>query len=212
MSHYFDQNPDTPSEIKMAELNIDGREFTFATDHGVFSRGHVDKGTEVLLESVVADLKNAEPELPKPLNLLDLACGYGVLGIALKRIYPAFDLTLTDVNERALDLTRRNLETNGVRYADVVASDGFAAIGDQGYSVIVSNPPIRAGKATVRKMMQDASEHLLVSGRFYVVLGKKQGAASYSNYLDELFDQVDRIGRGQGFNVYRCIKMKGVTL
>ena len=208
MSHYYDQSPESASEIKTAAAEFDGREFIFATDHGVFSRGHVDTGTTVLLQAVIADLKNPEPRLPAPLKLLDLACGYGVLGIVLKRIFPAFDLTLTDVNERALSLTQRNLEANGVRYAEVAASDGFAAIEDQAYSVIVSNPPIRAGKPKVRQLMQDSYEHLHDGGRFYVVIGKKQGAASYSNYLAELFGQVDRIGRDQGFHVYRCIKRK----
>ena len=206
MSHYYDRQPETASEISYTEAEFAGRNYRFATDRGVFSRGHVDSGTRLLLESVIPDLRDPEPSLPAPLKLLDLACGYGVMGIVLKRTYPAFDLTLTDVNERALALTEENLLANDVRYAQVLASDGFEALADERYSVIVCNPPIRAGKPVVQRLLQESHEYLAEGGRLYAVIGKKQGAPSYQRFLEEIFGQVERIGRGQGFYVLRCIK------
>ncbi|MDI9470467.1 MAG: methyltransferase [Bacillota bacterium] len=205
MTHYFDPEPTTPSEPRHYEIDFDGRRFLIHSDRGVFSHRRLDDGSRLLLEAVTADLR-ADGQHEG--ELLDLGCGVGVLGIVLKRVFPGFALTLTDVNERALELTRTNLEENGIRYATVLASDGWEAqvLTKRHFDVIVTNPPIRAGKQTVLRLLDGAADHLSPTGRLYLVIGKKQGAPSYARHLETRYSVVDRIARQQGFAVYRCQK------
>ncbi len=203
MTHYFDPEPATPSEPRHYDLTFDGRRFRFHSDRGVFSHRRLDDGSRLLLEAVTADLR---ADGLHEGELLDLGCGVGVLGIVLKRVFPGFALTLTDVNERALELTRANLEENGIRYAAALASDGWEALTGRRFDVIVTNPPIRAGKSTVLRLLDGAARHLAPDGRLYLVIGKKQGAPSYARHLATRYSVVDRIARRQGFAVFRCQK------
>ena len=103
MSHYFDQQPEVESDVRSFYFDMEGRTFDFLTDRGVFSKDGLDVGSELLLRTAIADMREDEPGE----RLLDLGCGYGVLGLVLKRVFPRFDLTMVDINERALDLSRQ---------------------------------------------------------------------------------------------------------
>lgn len=98
--HYFTAQPASPGELRAVEVRIAVREVTVHTAAGVFSPGHIDLGTRVLLRSV------ADP--PATGHLLDLGCGWGPLALTMAVLSPQATVWAVDVNERALDLVRRN--------------------------------------------------------------------------------------------------------
>jgi 16S rRNA (guanine1207-N2)-methyltransferase len=205
-SHYFDKQPDVASRPKEIPTRIQGIDFTFQTDNGVFSKGRIDFGSNLLIDAAAVDLKKAGIRKGR---LLDIGCGYGPIGIALKRIFPAMEPTLSDVNERSLKLAKKNAEHNGVKAAAFVLSDAFSKLPGP-FDIVVTNPPVRAGKATVHAFFEGAFERLVTGGRLYVVLQRKQGAPSATEKLEAIFGNCEAIEKDGGYRVLRCIK-KDVT-
>ena len=150
--HYYTAEPSSdhrPGEVRFC---YGGRELVFATDSGVFSRRELDRGTEVLLAA-----------LPEPVSgpVLDMGCGYGTIGVAVGARWPGLAVTMADVNRRACDLARENARRNGVR-AEVLESDGYMALTGRRFATILQNPPIRAGKAVIYRMIADGAASLLL--------------------------------------------------
>ena len=144
--HYYSQNPGAAHDEKRVIFEALGMRFECATDAGVFSRDGLDMGTRILLAAL--------PEARG--RALDLGCGWGPVGVALGKKYPQAEILLTDVNERAVELARRNLAANGVTNARAVAGDGFAAV-EGAFDLIALNPPIRAGKAVIYALFAQAA-------------------------------------------------------
>ena len=178
MSHYFDNNKDLKSAERETEYIFKFTSFKFITDAGVFAKGGVDDATRILLASL--------PEISASSRVLDIGCGYGAVGVIINKIYSA-EVVMSDVNERALDLARRNLELNGAK-ASVIKSDGFENITGK-FDYIILNPPIHAGKPVIYKIYKNAHEHLKPNGAFYLVIRKKHGAASHLQKLKEIFGE-----------------------
>ncbi len=198
MQHYFDQDPHTEHREKRLQVRLFGRDFEFVTDSNVFSRHALDYGTQVLIEAVARD-----EQLPG--RLLDLGCGYGPVGIILKRLFPHLDVEMSDINHRAVELSRKNLGLNQVKYVKVQQSDGFEHI-EGTFDTITLNPPIRAGKKIIYSLFEQAYQHLNEGGHLYIVIQKKQGASSALKALQNLSGTVDRISRDSGYWVLRLRK------
>lgn len=198
MAHYFDTNPQAEHQIREIETRIHGIDFRFTTDRGVFSRTRLDYGTELLIETVIAD----QPKMSG--KLIDLGCGYGPVGIIMKRVYPALDVTLCDVNQRALTLARQNAKANQVAYLTILQSNILAAL-EGPVQYILTNPPIRAGKATVHQFFSEAHDKLAPGGLLYVVIQKKQGAPSALAKLKELFSVAEVIEHSAGYWIIRAV-------
>ena len=190
--HYYTEIPSSAHDERRVALRALGNELTFITDAGVFSRDGLDRGTEVLLEAL--------PALSG--RVLDLGCGWGAVGVALGKRWPGLEIVMTDINSRAVGLARRNLTENGVK-ATVVQGDGFAAVEGK-FDAIVTNPPIRAGKAVIYGLFAQARDHLKPGGALYVVIRKQQGAPSALKYLKEIYAQAETVDRGSGFHVLRA--------
>ena len=190
---YFAKRPSAESRPVDTEFTYRGHTLRLTTDSGVFSRGEVDEGSALLLDSL--------PALTG--RVLDLGCGAGVIGVSVGKAYPV-ELVQSDVNERALALTRENLKRNVVA-GTVVESDGFAAL-EGLFDTILTNPPIRAGKAVIYRLFAEARDHLKEGGALYLVIRKQQGAESARKYLETLFPSVEMIERKKGFWVLRCIR------
>ncbi len=197
MSHYFDSNPVSEHLEKEIQVRLAGQDFAFITDQSVFSRQKLDTGSKYLIEAVLKD------DPPKIGRLLDLGCGYGAVGVIMKRLCPAMSVVLCDINERAVALARRNADLNQVRFIDIVRSDGFEAVAGS-FDMILTNPPIRAGKQTVYRFFSGASGRLNLQGALYVVIRKQQGAASAVKKLQELFIDVMVLDRRAGYWIIRA--------
>ncbi|WP_054951010.1 class I SAM-dependent methyltransferase [Numidum massiliense] len=195
--HYYSRDPQSAHKTHEFHTEIGGREFTFTTDSGVFSKLGVDYGTRVLLES-----------LPLPLSgdVLDVGCGYGPIGIAVAVASPKARVTMIDVNRRAIELCRLNAEKNGVSGVSVLESDGLSQLTGRAFDWVLTNPPIRAGKRTVYRLLREVSAHLREGGEFWLVIQKKQGAPSAVKKLRTLFADVSIASRHKGYNVIRCIR------
>ncbi len=200
MPHYYDASPQGEERHDQTTLHIDGRDFSFVTSSGVFASHRVDYGTQLLLETVIEQIR---AQGTKNGRLLDLGCGYGVVGVVMKRLFPAMDVVMADVNARAVRLAGDNATRNQVSFAQIVQSDGFAGL-DGMFDHILTNPPVRAGKAVVHSFFDGAYAHLVPGGRLYVVLQKKQGAPSAAAYLEDLFGNCAAVAKSAGFRVLRC--------
>lgn len=193
VDHYYTAQPDSLSQPEMYQDTLRGFPLTFWTDHGVFSRGHTDTGTEELIEAMAVDGAR---------RILDLGCGYGVIGIVAALLAPDAQIVMTDPNERAITLARRNMESNGILNAEARAGEGFIPVQGESFDVILTNPPIRAGNAVVFSLIADAAAHLTPGGRFYLVARTKQGAKTFAREMERHFKQVVQAGQGSGFRVY----------
>lgn len=192
MSHYYQFDKQLKSLEKTITYHFNDHTFTFITDQGVFSKDHVDHGSDVLLHAI------HETHVT---NILDIGCGYGVLGCVLKNMYPQASLTMFDVNPRAVELAKKNTE----HLKDVYVFES-SEVPHQGYDLAVINPPIRAGKKVIFSLYQQAYQALISKGVLYVVISKRHGAPSTIAYLKTMFEDVSRVDKAKGYDVYKAIK------
>lgn len=192
--HYYTETPESGHKPLSFQSQYRSETLIFHTDSGVFSRTELDKGSEALLlmlpETITGDV-------------LDMGCGYGAIGLSLKKANPGCRLTMVDINTRAVALAEQNAAENGAD-AKVLQGDGFAAVGNQSFDFIVTNPPIRAGKQVIYRMFADAAKALNTGGAFMLVVRKQQGAPSAVQYLQTLFRGVEILSKKGGFWVIRC--------
>ena len=190
---YFAAKPQSGHHKRKLELVFRNQRLVFFTDAGVFSKDGLDEGTRLLLDACVNAISG---------RVLDLGCGWGALGIIAKKLRPDCDIVLSDVNERACDLTRENALVNGVK-ASVYCGDGFETIPGK-FDWILFNPPVRAGKQTIYSLFEECAKRLNRGGRLAVVMRKQQGALSALARLQTLFGQAQLVCRHKGFHVYFC--------
>ena len=193
--HYYTNNPTSEHEERSFRAVFAGRVLAFDTDAGVFSKQHVDPGSELLCKS-----------LPDTLGarVLDMGCGWGAMTVMTLARFPKAQVTMADVNERALALAVSNVEKNRMQ-ATAVLSDGFEKIEGE-FDAVITNPPIRAGKAVIYKMFEDAKAHLAPGGALYLVIRKQQGAPSALKFLKELYGRAEVIEREGGYWIIECVK------
>lgn len=195
MTQYFVNDESLAHEYKKIYYGFKGNELTFITDSGVFSKDHVDEGTDILINNL--------PSVSG--KVLDLGCGYGCVGITLKKAYPNITLTMADVNERALKLVTGNCELNSIIDFDLIESDCFDDIKDE-FNYIIVNPPIRAGKEVIFKMYEEAYEHLSNAGMLIFVMNKKHGLNSSLEKITSIFGSYDVLYKKKGWSVIQGIK------
>ena len=135
-------------------------------------------------------------------RVLDLGCGWGAVGVSVGKKYPACSLVMSDVNERALELARKNAAANGVR-AETAQSDGLENV-DGSFDYILTNPPIRAGKQVIYRLFAESAQKLTENGALYLVIRRQQGAESALKHLKTAFEQVETVEKSGGFWVIRC--------
>ena len=193
MNHYF-TNDELKSEIKEIKVKVNEREFKFFTDNGVFSKRGLDFGSRVLINELLNENFTGD--------VLDIGTGYGVIGIILSSFFD-INVDMVDVNKRAIHLTNMNIKANNVSNVSAFYSDIYSNV-DKKYDVIVTNPPIRAGKDIVYKFLFDAKNYLVCGGSLYFVINKDQGAKSVIKDLSSCAN-VEVLRKNKGFFVIKCI-------
>ena len=194
--HYYTRNPASESRPVDCEYVYRGIPLAFRTDAGVFSKGEVDDGTDLLLKSLPEEMTG---------DILDLGCGWGVIGICVARRWPDTRVTMADVNLRALELARGNAERNRAEVR-CLESDGMEALKGSRFDAVITNPPIRAGKQIIYHMFADAEECIRPGGSLILVIRKQQGAESCLRYLQTLFPKVEKTAKSGGFWVLTATK------
>ena len=202
-NHYYTNQPNSKSQEKHFSYVLKEFTFQFASDNGVFSKNTIDFGSQLLIESY-----EVPPHLAQG-KLLDVGCGYGPMGLSFAKAYPEMSVEMVDVNERAMDLAKRNAEANGIQNVTIHESNTYDNVHAKDYSVIISNPPIRAGKEVVHRILAEAYDHLIEEGQLVIVIQKKQGAPSAQKKMQEVFGNVERIALDKGYWILVSTKEKG---
>jgi 16S rRNA (guanine1207-N2)-methyltransferase len=202
--HYFTAQPASDGELRTVPVRLAGQDVEVTTARGIFSPDGIDKGTRVLLEEV--------PAPPAAGTFLDLGCGWGPIALTMALESPAATVHAVDVNERALDLCRRNARALGC--TGVRATPPDAVPTDATFDLIWSNPPIRVGKAVLHDLLTTWLPRLAPGGASaaYLVVQKNLGADSLSAWLQQTLPglmgpvAVTREATSKGFRVLRVAR------
>jgi 16S rRNA (guanine1207-N2)-methyltransferase len=194
--HYFSSVPSGPLRARRIRTFLAGRELEVTTGAGVFSPEHLDTGTRVLLDTV--------PAPPADGDLLDLGCGWGPVALTLALSSPDATVWAVDVNERALELTRRNAAELGLTRVNAELPDAVPET--VRFAAIWSNPPIRIGKAELHALLERWLPRLTPGGSAWLVVQKNLGADSLHRWLADEFAPeftTARVATEKGFRVLR---------
>ena len=191
---YYAENPDAVHDIHELRVELLGQKMTFLTDAGVFSKKMIDFGSQLLLKCL---------EVEKGKRVLDVGCGYGPLGLSLAKAY-GVQATMVDINNRALDLARKNAERNQVS-ATIFQSNIYEQVEGK-FDHVISNPPIRAGKQVVHEIIEKSMDFLEYGGDLTIVIQKKQGAPSAKSKMEEVFGNCEIIKKDKGYYILRSVK------
>ncbi len=197
MSHYFENDTDLKSNIRELKYTYNSSFFTFLSDNGVFSKKGIDYGSKLLLETYLKEnITNV--------NVLDVGCGYGFIGIVIGVLADSY-VDMIDINKRAVHLTKRNMKKYKGFNGSAFVSDAFSEVKKQ-YDVIITNPPIRVGKDKLLEILTESIEHLNKDGSLYFVIRKNQGALSIKKILEEK-NKVEVLNRDKGYYIFKIKKL-----
>ena len=196
MSHYFENDQNLKSELRELSYKYNSSFFKFNSDNGVFSKNKIDYGSKLLLETYLN-------EANVNVRVLDVGCGYGLIGIVVGVITDSY-ADMIDVNKRAVHLANMNIKKYKDFKGQAFVSDAYQNVTDS-YDVIITNPPIRVGKSKVLEILEGAFDHLKEDGILYFVIRKDQGALSIKKILEET-KIVDTINRDKGYFIFRAKK------
>ena len=192
---YYAENPDAAHDVQELKVELLGEKMTFLTDAGVFSKKMIDFGSQVLLSTL--DFQEGE-------SVLDVGCGYGPIGLSLAKAQ-GVAVTMVDVNERALELAKKNAARNQLE-AQIFSSDVYEAV-EGVFDHVISNPPIRAGKKVVHQVIAGSFDHLKTGGDLTIVIQKKQGAPSAKAKMEETFGNCETVKKDKGYYILRSEKV-----
>ncbi|MBI0110483.1 class I SAM-dependent methyltransferase [Lactobacillus sp. W8093] len=196
---YYAENPTSQHDEHVVDYRVNDIDLKFTTDAGVFSKMRVDYGSGVLIK------KMADVNFPSN-NILDVGTGYGPLGLFAAKFWPTQTVEMVDVNQRGLDLAKKNAELNHIDNVAIFVSDVYSNIApEKKYGLIVTNPPIRAGKTVVSNILFGAKSHLVGGGVLLVVIQKKQGEPSARKLLTKTFGNCTILKRDKGYYVLQAV-------
>jgi 16S rRNA (guanine1207-N2)-methyltransferase len=195
VDQYYTEKP--KSKLVFHEIGVSflGETFSLFGASSVFGAKKIDKGTSLLIQSM---------RIEDGQEVLDLGCGMGVVGIVAKKVFPECDVTFTDVNERALFVTKKNLKKERLS-AEIVKSDCYDALSEKMFDVILCNVPQRAGREVCLKIIRDASQYLKEGGSLQIVAVHKKGGKRLREEMGTVFGNVETLGKKAYFQVYSSV-------
>lgn len=196
--HYYAKSPNVKSERKTIAKQLRDQTLSFTTDAGVFSKGSVDFGSTLLVETF---------EMPAVEgSVLDIGCGYGPVGLTVASAYPDRQVHMIDVNERAMSLSKENATLNQLHNVRIYENEAFENVPSNEFALVLTNPPIRAGKDVVFSFYEAAYDKLVKGGTLWVVIQKKQGAPSSMKKMESLFGNVSVEAKQKGYYILKSLK------
>ncbi len=173
----------------MISAEIKNIPLQFETEGTLFSPGAIDTGTLAMLSVC---------EFTPEDKVLDLGCGYGVVGILAGKLAGAGQVTMCDISEKAVEASRKNAALNGMPELTIVVSNGFENIEEQGFTKILSNPPYHTDFSVAKHFIEEGYRRLVQSGRMYMVTKRLDW---YRNKLQSVFGGV-RVHEIDGYYIF----------
>lgn len=189
--HYFTEKPRSRIKYGLIRARLRGGDYEFLTASGVFSCKKIDRGTALLAEKMI--IKDGS-------KVLDLGCGYGVLGIVAARIGRDVKVILTEINRRAANLAEKNLERNAVSNAEVRRGSFYEPVPGEVFDVILCNLPMSAGLKVVYRIIEESKDHLAEEGSLQVVV--RRGAGRIKEKMHATFGNVTTLAKKGGYRVF----------
>ena len=175
------------------EAGISGEKLGFTACEGLFSPKEMDEGSRLLIQNT--ELSNGE-------EVLDLACGYGIFGIFLQKLY-GVDIHLTDDNKTATYYAEKNLESNNIQNYELKNKDCLDGFKDRKFDVIVSNPPTHQGSGVTDEMFRQAHKSLKRGGKLYLVYNQNM---RFEDQLSEMFDAAEILEEKNNYRILKALK------
>jgi len=192
MPHYYSEKQTSPLRLCKIKSTIMGKVFEFYSGSGVFSKKKVDSGTKILVENCI--VKNGW-------KILDLGCGYGVIGVVIGKIFPKTTVLMIDVNKRALKLAKMNIELHNIENAKVKYSNLYSGIKEK-FNTIIVNPPITAGRKLCFRIIEEAKEHLEKDGSLQLIAKHRKGGKMLGEKMLEVFGNMEEKTKSGGYRLY----------
>ena len=180
----------------MLKTEINGIKLIFETANTVFSPSSIDKGTLSMLSLVDFSAND---------KLLDLGCGYGVVGIYAAKIIGTQNVIMSDIDETCVRLSKKNAEINDINGIKIIHSNGFANINDNDFTLILSNPPYHTDFSLPKYFIEKGFNRLKIGGRLFMVTKRKDW---YKNKITAIFGGV-KITKVNEYYVF-CTQKKGM--
>ena len=154
---------------------LHGIELVLETSPSVFSPRAIDRGTRAMLSAV---------EFAPDDRLLDLGCGYGVVGILAARLIGPERVVMTDNNDEAVRLARANAGRNGVEGVTLFLCDAFSGLDETEFTLILTNPPYHVDFSVPKQFIEKGFNRLAIGGRMFMVTRRRTW---YENRLRAIF-------------------------
>lgn len=174
---------------------IGGYKIECETGNYYFSPKNIDKGTLLMLSKV--QVTNED-------KVLDLGCGYGVVGIYIAKIIGEDKVVMSDISDEAIRLTNNNLKRNGLDKVRVIKSDGLKNIVDNDFTMIISNPPYHSDFSVAKSFIENGFKKLLLNGKLIMVTKRYDW---YKNKITAVFGGVKTYEK-DGYYIFVAEKRK----
>lgn len=197
MGQYFENDENIKHKLRVLEFKYDKYNFDFYSDNGVFSKDEIDYGTILLIETF---LKNSNAK-----KILDVGGGIGVISIVLSKVLGSV-CDMVEINDRAIELSNKNIKVNHLEdRVKTIKSNVYENVCET-YDVVITNPPIRAGKKVVYEILFKAFDYLCETGELWFVMRKNHGALSAKKDLEEKGYKCDIVEKDKGFFIVKVCK------
>ena len=181
----------------MINIEIKNIQLQFITDDTLFSPKKIDIGTLSMLEEIDFNLES---------KVLDLGCGYGVVGILAAKIIGEDKVVMCDIDDNAVNISKNNASLNGVGNICIIKSNGVKDININDFSIILSNPPYHTDFSVAKHFIEIGFYKLVLNGRFVMVTKRFDW---YKNKLTSIFGGVKVIEKN-GYYIFISEKRSNI--